>query len=66
MNKPENQNPQTSWEGDEFMEITSIPLATYKKDLDELAKDDRCVIDARVSMIAEGLELAKRASKYMS
>lgn len=58
MSLPENQNPVTELEENEFIECFSVPLASMA---DELAKLDKegCKLDARVQNVALGIKIAQ-------
>lgn len=59
MKNPENQNPKTDLEENEFIEVFTVPL----KDLWEHCKrleGEGYAIDARVGTLAEGIEIAQR------
>ncbi|GAD97433.1 ADP-ribose pyrophosphatase [Paecilomyces variotii No. 5] len=59
MSLPENQNPEPQLEDNEFIECFTVPLNNL---LDEIKKLDEqgYAIDARVGLLAEGIELSKR------
>ncbi|KAF7552435.1 hypothetical protein G7046_g7408 [Stylonectria norvegica] len=59
MNLPENKNPITELEENEFIEVFTVPVA---KLWDELKKFEAegCAIDARVGTFAEGILIAQR------
>ncbi|KAG7703649.1 hypothetical protein KL933_004875 [Ogataea haglerorum] len=58
MADPRNQNPQPELEENEFIEIFTLPLATFYESLEELGKQGY-KLDARLQNIAMGLKLAK-------
>lgn len=59
MSLPENQNPQSQLEDDEFIEVFHVPLYRLWDECKRLEAEG-CAIDARVGTLAEGLELAKK------
>ncbi|SCU87961.1 LAMI_0D08196g1_1 [Lachancea mirantina] len=58
MTLPENQNPQTELEENEFIESVRIPLKNFAHHLKDLASQGY-KLDARVQNIAAGIELAQ-------
>lgn len=61
MSLPENQNPEPQLEENEFIECFTIPLAQLHTEVRRLA-DEGYAIDAGVSAVAEGIELARRTA----
>jgi ADP-ribose pyrophosphatase len=55
----ENKNPQPQQEENEFIENFTIPLKDLYKKCEELEAEGYA-IDARVSTLAEGIEVARR------
>ncbi|KAG7810740.1 hypothetical protein KL921_002368 [Ogataea angusta] len=58
MADPRNQNPQPELEENEFIEIFTLPLATFYESLENLGKQGY-KLDARLQNIAMGLKLAR-------
>ena len=58
MTMPENQDPKTELEEDEFIETFSVPLTDLYAQCRSL-ESQGFAIDARVGTLAEGIELAK-------
>jgi len=56
---PENQNPKAELEEGEFIEVFTVPLASFWDECVRLEAEGYA-IDARVGTIAEGIELAKK------
>jgi len=65
MNHPSNQPDalRPELEENEFIEVFSVPLATFWQDCKRLEKEG-FAIDARVGTIAEGMEIAKKWKIY--
>ncbi|KAF2086425.1 NUDIX domain-containing protein [Saccharata proteae CBS 121410] len=59
MTLPENQNPKTELEDNEFIECFSVPLKDLYAECRKLEKEGYA-IDARVGTLAEGIEIGKR------
>ncbi len=59
MSKPENQNPQTELEDNEFIETFTLPPKDLYEGCKRLEKEGYAV-DARVATLAEGIEIAKQ------
>jgi ADP-ribose pyrophosphatase len=59
MSLPENQDPQSALEDDEFIEVFHVPLKDLWQECKRLEAEG-CAIDARVGTFAEGLEIAKK------
>ena len=59
MSLPENQNPETKLEENEFIECFTVPFAELNSELDKLyAQGYR--LDARLQNVAHGIEIAKK------
>ncbi|CUS22041.1 LAQU0S04e06832g1_1 [Lachancea quebecensis] len=58
---PENQNPQTQLEDNEFIECIKVPLKSFADEMDNLAKQGY-KLDARVQNVAQGIKLAQKYS----
>lgn len=58
---PENQQPQTHLEDDEFIERFTIPVASLFSELKKLQRDGYG-IEARVVGLSEGIEIARNWS----
>ena len=58
---PENQQPQTHLEDDEFIERFTIPVASLFSELKKLQREGYG-IEARVVGLAEGIEIARNWS----
>jgi ADP-ribose pyrophosphatase len=56
---PANQNPKPQLEDGEFIECFTVPLTDLYRECERLEKEGYA-IDARVSTMAEGIEVAKR------
>jgi len=65
MSRPENQNPQTSLEENEFIESFTVPLRDMYAEMQRLDREGHA-IDARVGTLAEGIEIAKRFKLFSS
>lgn len=59
LSRPENQNPVTELEENEFIETFSVPLAELYMACKGFEKDGYA-IDVNVGVLAEGIEVAKR------
>ena len=59
MTLPENLNPQTSLEDNEFIECFAVPLDKFEQELISLEKQGY-KLDARVQNVAQGILLAKQ------
>ncbi|KAI0154141.1 NUDIX domain-containing protein [Xylariaceae sp. FL1272] len=59
MSHPDNQNPLTSHEDDEFIESFTIPVTSLYEKVKEFEREG-FAIDARVGSFAQGIELAKK------
>ncbi|KAF2400907.1 hypothetical protein EJ06DRAFT_529995 [Trichodelitschia bisporula] len=59
LTRPENQNPQTELEDNEFIECFTVPLTDLYVELKKLDAEGYA-IDARIGTLAEGIEIAKR------
>lgn len=59
MNKPENQNPQSELEDNEFIECFNVPLKEFPEKMVELDKQGY-KLDARVQNVAQGITLARQ------
>jgi hypothetical protein len=59
MTLPENQNPKTNLEENEFIEVFTLPLKNLWEHCQRLDKEG-FAIDARVGTFAEGIEIARR------
>ncbi|CCD22948.1 ADP-ribose diphosphatase NDAI_0A07940 [Naumovozyma dairenensis CBS 421] len=59
MSLPENKNPQTELEENEFIECFSVPLKKFAEELIELEKKGY-KLDARVQNVAQGILMAKQ------
>lgn len=61
MSLPENQNPETELEENEYIECFSVPLANMADEMVKLHKQGY-KLDARVQNVAYGIKLAKEFS----
>ncbi|SMN18015.1 similar to Saccharomyces cerevisiae YBR111C YSA1 Nudix hydrolase family member with ADP-ribose pyrophosphatase activity [Maudiozyma saulgeensis] len=59
MSLPENQNPQTQLEDNEFIECFKVPFANLNNELEKLYKQGYR-LDARLQNVAHGIEIAKQ------
>lgn len=59
MSLPENQDLKPQLEENEFIEVFHVPLDNLWAECKRLEAEG-CAIDARVGMLAEGIEIAKR------
>ncbi|KAH3662152.1 hypothetical protein OGATHE_004883, partial [Ogataea polymorpha] len=59
MADPRNQNPEPHLEESEFIEIFTVPLASFYESLEQLASEGYR-LDARLQIIAMGMKLGKR------
>ncbi|KAL1860125.1 ADP-ribose diphosphatase [Paecilomyces lecythidis] len=59
MSLPENQNPEPQLEDNEFIECFTVPLNNLLEEIKKL-DEQGYAIDARVGLLAEGIELSKR------
>lgn len=59
MSLPENENPETNLEDNEFIECFTVPFAELNSELDKLyAQGYR--LDARLQNVAHGIEIARK------
>ena len=56
---PENQNPQTALEENEFIECFKVPLKSFAEEMEKLAEQGY-KLDARVQNVAQGIRLAQQ------
>ena len=56
---PENKQPQSQQEDDEFIETFSVPVASLFAELKRLEAEGYA-IETRVVTIAEGIEIARK------
>ncbi|CEP61526.1 ADP-ribose diphosphatase LALA0_S03e04830g [Lachancea lanzarotensis] len=56
---PENQNPQTELEENEFIECFTVPLKSFAVEMEKLAQQGY-KLDARVQNVAQGIRLAQQ------
>lgn len=56
---PENKQPQSQQEDDEFIEAFSVPVASLFAELKRLEAEGYA-IETRVVTIAEGIEIARK------
>lgn len=56
---PENKQPQSQQEDDEFIEAFSVPVASLFSELKRFEAEDYAV-ETRVVAMAEGIEIARK------
>lgn len=59
LSDPKNVNPKAQLEEGEFIDTFVVPVDSLLDELHRLAKDEDCVIDARLYHFAVGIDLAK-------
>lgn len=59
LSNPENQNPKAQLEDGEFIDVVTVPIDGLLDELHRLAKDEGCVVDARLYHFAVGIDVAK-------
>lgn len=59
MSRPENQNPKTQLDDNEFIDCFTVSLKNMYTEVQRLDKEGYA-IDARVGTLAEGIEIAKK------